>query len=344
MTASALVTGGAGYIGSHAVLALLEAGWRVVVLDDLSTGSRAAVPAGVPLVEADVGDAGAVTAALRAHGVDAVLHFAGSVSAPESVRDPLRYFDNNTGRTRALIAAVVAAGVGRLVFSSSAAVYGQPDTPRVSETSPTRPINPYGASKLMSEEMLAATARAHGLRYAALRYFNVAGADPRGRTGQRAQGAASLVNVALDCAAGLRAAVPVQGDDYHTPDGTGVRDYVHVSDVASAHVHALAALARRPDPLVLNCGYGRGASVREVLAAARAATGRPLPELQAPRRAGDPAEVTADNARILALTGWRPQRPDLQTMIADAWRWRQSLALAADVLDAPQVSLRRAAT
>ena len=324
---SALVTGGAGYIGSHAVLALLEAGWRVAVLDDLSTGAREAVPPGVPLHVADVADAGAVVHALNAHAVEAVLHFAGSVSAPESVRDPLAYFDNNTGRTRALLQTVVAAGVERFVFSSSAAVYGAPDSPRVAETAPTAPVNPYGWSKLMSEEMLAACARAHGLRSAALRYFNVAGADPRGRAGPRVEGgASSLVNVALDCAAGLRPSVPVHGTDYPTRDGTGVRDYVHVADVASAHVHALEALERGPGALVLNCGYGRGASVREVLAAARRATGRALPETTAERRPGDPAEVVADPARLLALTGWRPRHGDLERMIADAWRWRQASA------------------
>ncbi len=325
---TALVTGGAGYIGSHVVLALREAGWRVAVLDDLSTGARDAVPDDVAFVRADVGDGGAVGRALRTHAPDAVLHFAGSVSAPESVRDPLRYFDNNTGRTCALIQAVVEAGVPRFVFSSSAAVYGSVGAGRVDETAPTRPLNPYGQSKLMSEDMLAAAARAHGLRTVALRYFNVAGADPAGRAGQRSSGAASLVNVALACAAGERASVPVCGEDFPTRDGTGVRDYVHVADIASAHVHALEALDRASEPLVLNCGYGRGASVREVLAAARRATGRPIPAVSALRRPGDPAEVVADPSRLVALTGWRPAHPDLERTIADAWRWRQRASAA----------------
>ena len=325
---SALVTGGAGYIGSHAVLALLEAGWRVAVLDDLSTGRREAVPAGVAFHRADIADGPAVARALAAHDVDAVLHFAGSISASASVGDPLRYFDNNTGRTRALLRTVVDAGVERFVFSSSAAVYGAPARSPVAETAATAPINPYGWSKLMSEQMLAACARAHGLRSASLRYFNVVGADPLGRAGPRSAAGAALVDVALDCAQGRRPAVPVHGTDYPTRDGTGVRDYIHVCDVASAHVHALEALERDAEPLVLNCGYGRGASVREVLAAARLATGRPLPEARLPRRPGDPAEVVADNRRILAQTAWRPRHGELVPMIADAWRWRRALQTA----------------
>lgn len=318
---TALVTGGAGYIGSHAVLALLEAGWRVVVLDDLSTGLRTAVPPGAEFVQGDVGEVGPVGELLRDSGAEAVLHFAGSISAEESMRDPLRFFDNNTGRTCRLLQAMRSAGVARLVFSSSAAVYGAPAGARVPEDGPTEPVNAYGASKLMTEQMLRYAAAAYGLRYVALRYFNVGGADPCGRAGPRPGRGTSLLDVALDAAAGLREAVPVFGAHHPTADGTCVRDYIHVSDLAEAHLAALAAVdgPRR----VFNVGYGRGASVLQVLSAVEAVTGQRLARRPAPARAGDPPSVVADNRLLLAETAWRPRRDSLPEIINDAWNHRR---------------------
>ena len=320
---TALVTGGAGYIGAHTVLALLDEGWGVVVLDDLSTGDRSLVPPEVAFVEGDVGDFDLVTTLLRDRGVDVVLHLAGSISAAESVTDPLRYFDNNTGRSRALISAMTTAGTTKLVFSSSAAVYGAPATSLVDEDAATRPLNPYGASKLMTEQMLAFAASAHDLRYVALRYFNVAGADPLGRAGPpRGAPRSSLLDVALDAAAGSRAFVPIFGADHPTIDGTGVRDFIHVSDLAQAHLAALDLLDGPPGPDVLNVGYGRGRSVLELLTAVRRVTGECVTANFEARRPGDPAEVVADNRRLLQSTRWRPHRAALEDIVADAWRWR----------------------
>src|SRR5690606_8217395 len=261
-----LVTGGAGYIGSHAVLALLDRGWPVAVIDNLSTGFRFAVPDGVPFYEGDIEDAGLLARIFAEQGTRAVMHFAGSIVVPESVENPLKYYHNNTAKSRALIAAVVEAGVPHFIFSSTAATYGLPEQCPVNEDSPTRPINPYGWSKLMTERMLADSAAAHPLNYCALRYFNVAGADPQGRSGQSTAGATHLIKVAVEAALGKRDHVSVYGTDYDTPDGTGVRDYIHVSDLAAAHVLALEALIGEPRrSLTMNCGYGRGFSVFEVL-------------------------------------------------------------------------------
>ncbi len=323
--ATILVTGGAGYIGSHVVLALLDAGLSVTVLDNLSTGCREAVPQGVPLVRADTGDAAAVRAALRRHRIGAVVHMAGSLIAPESVLDPARYWRNNLANTLVLAEACIAEGVTRLVFSSTAAVYGIPDRLPVDEDAPCRPINPYGASKLAAEQMLQAVAAAHQLSVVALRYFNVAGADPAGRAGQRMPGATHLIKVALEAALGRRREVAIYGEDYDTPDGTGVRDYIHVTDLARAHVEALRHLAMGGETAVLNCGYGRGHSVRAVLKAVERATGVVLPVRVAPRRAGDPPAVIAAADRIRSLLAWRPAFDDLDAIIADAVSWERRL-------------------
>ena len=254
-----LVTGGAGYIGSHAVLALQDAGWPVAVIDNLVTGFRFAVPEGVPFYQGDIADGDLLARIFAEQGTRAIMHFAGSVVVPESVENPLKYYDNNTVRTRALLAAAVAAGVPHFIFSSTAATYGIPETSPVTEDTPQRPINPYGWSKLMSERMLADVAAAHSLNYCALRYFNVAGADPEGRSGQSTEGATHLIKVAVEAALGKRSHVSVYGSDYATPDGTGVRDYIHVTDLAAAHVLALEALVAEPRrSLTMNCGYGHG--------------------------------------------------------------------------------------
>ena len=316
-----LVTGGAGYIGSHVVSALLEDGWRPTILDDLSTGRREAVPPGARLVQGDVGERALLDALLAEGAPAAVFHFAGSTSAPGSLAEPLRYYDNNTGKSRGLIEAVLAApSCPALVFSSSAAVYGSPSSARVDEDAPTRPINPYGMSKLMTEQMLADAARAHGLRYVALRYFNVAGAGARARPGAQAGAPGSLLATALEALRGERDHVPIFGRDHPTADGTGVRDYIHVEDLASAHLAALPLTGIADAPRVLNCGYGRGWSVLEMLDAVERASGARLRRRDAPRRAGDPSEVVADTTRILHHTGWRPQRADLDRMVRDALR------------------------
>lgn len=315
-----LVTGGAGYIGSHVALAVLDAGYRAVVLDNLSTGSRALVDPRAGFFLGDTGDIDAVTGLMRRTNTVAVIHLAASISVEDSISQPLDYYHNNTCNTVALLQSCRAAGVSVFVFSSTAAVYGDSPQRRYSETSPPDPATPYGASKWMSERILADAAKAHGLRYCALRYFNVAGADPDSRAGQRG-GATNLIAVALDAALGGRAELPVYGDDYDTPDGSGVRDYIHVSDLASAHVLVLRRLlAGEPVPEVLNCGYGRGHSVFEVIEAVGRATGRPPPWKLAPRRPGDLGEVIADNARIKAL-GWAPEHDSLDAMIADACNW-----------------------
>jgi len=320
-----LVTGGAGYIGSHMVLALRDRGEAVVVVDDLSTGLRRAVPADVPLLEGSIDDAGLVGGAIASHGVDAVLHFAGSVVVPESVADPLAYYLNNTVRSRALIATCLAAGVPHFIFSSTAAVYGMPDIAQVSEAMPLAPISPYGASKMMTERMLADTALAHDLRYAALRYFNVAGADPQGRAGQSTAGATHLIKVASQVALGKRKMLTIFGSDYPTPDGTCVRDYIHVSDLVAAHLDALDHLRAGGACLVLNCGYGRGFSVREVVTAVERAAGRPLDVREGPRRPGDPPALVADAGAIRRTLGWKPAYDDLDTIVAHALAWERGL-------------------
>lgn len=322
-----LVTGGAGYIGSHAVLALKDGGWPVAVIDNLSTGFRFAVPEGVPLYEGDIADAGMLARIFAEQGIKAIMHFAGSIVVPESVTRPLDYYENNTVKSRALIAAAVAGGVRHFIFSSTAATYGAPDVARVTEETPTRPINPYGWSKLMTEQMLADASAAHGFNHCALRYFNVAGADPQARTGQSTAGATHLIKVACEAATGQRSHVAVYGTDYDTRDGTGVRDYIHVSDLAAAHVLALEALIAAPDrSLTMNCGYGRGFSVLEVLDAVSRITNRPIERRLEPRRAGDSAEIVSDPSLLRATLPWRPRFEDLETILAHALQWERRLA------------------
>lgn len=321
-----LVTGGAGYIGSHAVLALNDAGWPVVVIDNLTTGFRWAVPDDVPFAQGDVGDMAFVSTLLATHDIGAILHFAGSIIVPESVENPLKYYRNNTANTRALIEAAVTAGVAHFIFSSTAATYGIPDVVPVSEDAPKSPINPYGMSKLMTEAMLADVAKAHPMNFCALRYFNVAGADPQGRSGQSTAGATHLIKVAVEAALGKRSHVSVFGTDYDTPDGTGVRDYIHVADLATAHVLALEALIARPaDSMILNCGYGRGFSVNEVLDAVDRVAGVQLDRRIEPRRAGDPDALIADNRRIMASLPWTPRHQDLDEIVRHALAWETQL-------------------
>ena len=322
-----LVTGGAGYIGSHAVLALLDAGWPVVVIDDLSTGFEWSVPEGAVFARGDIADAPLVERLVAEHGIAAIMHFAGSIIVPESVENPLKYYFNNTVKSRALMESAVKAGLRHFIFSSTAATYGIPAEVPIREDAPTEPINPYGWSKLMTERMLRDVAAAHPLNFCALRYFNVAGADPQGRSGQSTAGATHLIKVAVEAAIGKRDHVAVYGTDYDTPDGTGVRDYIHVSDLAAAHVVALERLIAEPrESHILNCGYGRGFSVLEVLDAVDRVTNVAVERRLAPRRAGDPPTLVADNRRILATLPWRPQRDDLPTIIADALAWERKLA------------------
>jgi UDP-glucose 4-epimerase len=321
-----LVTGGAGYIGSHAVLALTDAGWPVTVIDNLVTGFRWAVPEVVAFYEGDIEDADLLARIIAEQNIGAVMHFAGSVVVPESVSDPLKYYHNNTAKTRSLIASAVTGGVKHFIFSSTAATYGIPDVSPVTEDTPQRPINPYGMSKLMSEHMLRDTAAAHPLNFCALRYFNVAGADPRARTGQSTAGATHLIKVAVEAALGKRAKVDVFGTDFDTPDGTGVRDYIHVSDLAAAHVLALAALIEQPDrSLTMNCGYGRGYSVLEVLDAVDRVTNQQIVRVLGDRRAGDPDSLISDNQRIMATLPWVPQYADLDLIVAHALQWERKL-------------------
>jgi len=322
-----LVTGGAGYIGSHAVLALRDGGWPVAVIDNLVTGFRFAIPEGVPFYQGDVADGDLLARIFAEQGVGAIMHFAGSVVVPESVESPLKYYDNNTARTRALIAAAVAAGVPHFIFSSTAATYGIPDISPVTEDTPQRPINPYGWSKLMSERMLADVSAAHPLNYGALRYFNVAGADPAGRSGQSTEGATHLIKVAVEAALGKRSHVSVFGTDYDTPDGTGVRDYIHVSDLAAAHVLVLEALVAEPRrSLTMNCGYGHGFSVLEVLDAVDRVTNMTIDRRMEPRRAGDPDTLISDNARIKATLAWQPRYDDLEMIVGHALAWERRLS------------------
>ena len=323
---SVLVTGGAGYIGSHAVLALRDAGWPVCVIDNLTTGFRFAVPGDVTFYEGDIADADMLARIFAEQSVGAVMHFAGSVIVPESVSDPLKYYRNNTANSRTLVEAVVAAGVKHMIFSSTAATYGIPDVSPVSEDIPKQPINPYGWSKLMTEQMLADTAAAHDLNYCALRYFNVAGADAQGRSGQSTAGATHLIKVAVEAALGKREHVAVFGTDYDTPDGTGVRDYIHVGDLAAAHVLALEALIEQPDrSLTMNCGYGRGFSVNEVLDAVDRVTNKKLDRRMEPRRAGDPDSLVSDPSRIRATIDWQPQHDNLDTIVRHALQWERKL-------------------
>jgi UDP-glucose 4-epimerase len=320
-----LVTGGAGYIGSHMVLALRDAGEPVVVLDNLSTGFREAVPADVPLVIGDVGDNALLLRTLGQHRVDAVAHFAARIVAPDSMRDPLGYYAANTLRTHGLLETLVAANVKRFIFSSTAAVYGMaPPTP-TPESAPYDPASPYGASKMMSERILRDVGAAHGMSYVVLRYFNVAGADPAMRAGQRSPAASNLITLAVRAALGIGPKLQIMGTDLPTPDGTGVRDYIHVSDLADAHMAALRHLRNDRGSLTVNCGYGHGYSVREVIDAVGRVTGRPLAVVEGPRRAGDPYLSIADATLIRAKLGWRPSLDDIDLVVDHALRWERML-------------------
>ena len=326
-----LVTGGAGYIGSHAVHALRDAGRKAVVVDNLSTGFRFAVPEDVPFYHGDIADTDLLARIFAEQGMGdgagAIMHFAGSIIVPESVARPLWYYENNTGKSRGLIEAAVAAKVPHILFSSTAATYGVPEVSPVTEQTPTQPINPYGWSKLMTEQMLADAAHAYPFNYCALRYFNVAGADPLARTGQSTAGATHLIKVAVEAALGKREAVSVFGTDYDTPDGTGVRDYIHVSDLAQAHVLALDALMAEPErSLTMNCGYGRGFSVLEVLDAVDRVTGGRIERVFAGRRDGDPAKLVADSSLLRRTVPWTPRYDRLDTIIEHALAWEQKLA------------------
>jgi len=320
-----LVTGGAGYIGSHMVLELADAGERVVVLDNLSTGFPWAVAKGVPLIVGDTGDQALVTRLIRQHGIDAIIHFAASIVVPDSVRDPLGYYRNNTVNSRALIECAVNNGVRHFVFSSTAAVYGNPAEPLVKEDAPTQPISPYGWSKLMSEIMLRDAGRAHGLGHVIMRYFNVAGADPDCRAGQSSKAATHLIKVAVETALGLRPTLEVYGDDYPTPDGSCIRDYIHVSDLARAHSDALRHLRSGSPSLTLNCGYGHGFSVLEVAETVKRVSGVDFKVEIAPRREGDPARIVADSQQARATLAWQPRFDDLATIVAHALAWERAL-------------------
>ncbi|NND54470.1 MAG: UDP-glucose 4-epimerase GalE [Gammaproteobacteria bacterium] len=319
-----LVTGGAGYIGSHVVRQLGEAGEDVVILDNLSTGFRSAVTHG-ELVIGDTGDKALVSELLQRHGIDTILHFAAHTIVPESVENPLKYYRNNTCSSRNLLECAAKAGVQNVIFSSTAAVYGIPEGGTATEASATQPINPYGTSKLMTEMMLRDLSAASSLRHVALRYFNVAGSDPECRIGQSTENATLLTKVACQAAVGKRDKVFIFGTDYPTPDGTGLRDYIHVEDLARAHLDALTYLRKDGKSITLNCGYGHGYSVREVLAAVEKANGAPLTIEEGPRRAGDPASLIAEATRIRDVLGWTPKHDDLDFIVQTSLAWEKHL-------------------
>jgi UDP-glucose 4-epimerase len=320
-----LVTGGAGYIGSHTVQALLNAGEGVVVIDNLSTGFSNFVPPGLPLFVGDAGDESLVQEVIAQHRVDSIIHFAGSVVVPDSMRDPLLYYRNNTMTTRSLLNAAVKGGINRFIFSSTAAVYGNPASVPVPEHAPTRPLSPYGSSKLMTEIMLHDVASAHDLSHVVLRYFNVAGADPLARIGLSTIGATHLLKIAVEAATGQRSKIDVFGTDYPTPDGSCIRDFIHVSDLAQAHLAALSYLREGGASVTLNCGYGRGYSVLEAIEAVRRVSGRKLAVRYAPRRPGDIMTMVADVSRIRATLDWMPQYDDIETIAQHALKWEEKL-------------------
>ena len=322
---SVLVTGGAGYIGSHMVLALLDQGEDVVVLDNLSTGVRAQVGQGAAFVQGNVNDAALVRKLLTDHKVEAILHFAGSIIVPESVENPLLYYANNTASSRDLIESAVACGVKHFIFSSTAAVYGSAGADAINEEALKAPASPYGRSKLMTEWMLEDTAAATGLRYVALRYFNVAGADPKGRTGQSTPKATHLIKRACQTVLGRVPYLGIFGTDYPTPDGTGIRDYIHVSDLVAAHALALRHLRGGGDSGVYNCGYGHGFSVRQVVASVERVAGRSVAVREMPRRAGDPAAIVSDPAKLKAAFGWTPEHDSLEEIVRSALAWESRL-------------------
>lgn len=322
-----LVTGGAGYIGSHMVHELVDRAERVVVLDSLRTGFRGAVAPGATLVVGDIGDQDLAADLVRRHGIDAIIHFAGSVVVPESVADPLGYYLNNTVKSRALIEQAIRSGVKSFIFSSTAAVYGMTKEMPVRETTPVQPMSPYGSSKLMTEIMLADAARAHDFRFVALRYFNVAGADPSGRAGQSTRGATHLIKVACETALGKRGHMDVYGTDYETADGTCIRDYIHVTDLARAHLAALDYLRKGGTSEIFNCGYGRGFSVLDVIETVRRVSGvnERMDVRYAPRRPGDPPQIVAASDKLRAALGWRPELDHLPTIVEHALRWERDL-------------------
>ncbi|HEY4076680.1 MAG TPA: UDP-glucose 4-epimerase GalE [Rhizomicrobium sp.] len=329
---SVLVTGGAGYIGSHVALALLERGEKVVIIDNLSTGIRELVPSAAVFVGGDIGDSLLVRNTLVRHNVRAILHFAGSSVVPESVEQPLRYYANNTMASRTLIETALETGIRHFIFSSTAAVYRSPETATVDETAPTQPASPYGRSKLVIEWILEDTARCSSLHYVALRYFNVAGADPGGRSGQSTPHATHLIKRACQVALGQIPYLGIFGTDYPTPDGTGVRDYIHVSDLAAAHIHALDHLRAQGESGIFNCGYGHGFSVREIVAAVERATGQAIPVREMPRRAGDLPAVVSNPGKLKSRFGWVPRLDRIDTIVQSAFAWEKRLTILGDSL------------
>ena len=321
-----LITGGAGYIGSHTVYAALEAGYDVAVVDDLSTGVRELLPANIRFYQLDIQDSAALSAVFQEYLPDAVIHFAGSIVVSESVRNPLKYYRNNTMASLALVETCISHHVSRFIFSSTAAVYGIPKVVPVKEDAVLQPISPYGRSKLMSEHILFDVAAVSGMRYAALRYFNVAGADPKGRSGQSTPEATHLIKVACQAALGVRPQLEMFGCDYDTPDGTCIRDYIHVSDLAQAHLAVLDYITQHDTCLTLNCGNGRGYSVKEVIDSVRCVSQKAFPVTDAPRRAADPPQLVADATQLQALTGWQAQYTDLQDIVASAYCWEKKIS------------------